>query len=156
MKGFRVTIKNFDLSYLEEVLRIERASFKYPWNKPSFIWYYLENPDGFLIATINDDVVGYIIAEVQRDLYGKAIGHIANLAVDPKYRGRGIGKTLLQHLLNRFVSKGITRVYLEVSKSNEIAKRLYKAYGFKEEGVIRGYYRDGDDAVVMVKNLGNT
>jgi len=155
MRGFRITIKNFDLSHLEKVLRIERESFKYPWNKPSFIWYYLKSPDEFLIATINDDVVGYIIAEVQKDLYGKAIGHIVNLAVDPKYRGKGIGKALLQHLLNRFMGKGITRVYLEVSKSNEIAKKLYKAYGFKEQGVIRGYYQNGDDAVVMVKDLGN-
>jgi len=155
MKGFRITIKNFDLSHLGEVLRIERASFRHPWNKPSFVWYYLKSPDEFLIATINDEVVGYIIAEVQKDLYGKAIGHIVNLAVDPKYRGKGIGKALLQHLLNRFVSKGITRVYLEVSKSNEVAKRLYKAYGFKEQGIIRSYYQDGDDAVVMVKDFGN-
>jgi ribosomal-protein-alanine N-acetyltransferase len=50
---------------------------------------------------------------------------------------------------------GVTRLFLEVASTNDVARRLYADLGFVETGLRRGYFRSGtvDDAVTMVKTL---
>jgi ribosomal-protein-alanine N-acetyltransferase len=66
------------------------------------------------------------------------------MAVHPDYRGTGIGKRLMQHVLN---DEDV--FFLEVRISNEGAKKVYEKYGFKVIDLRKGYYADGEDAYVM-------
>ena len=84
----------------------------------------------------------------------KPVGHLVSIAVLEEYRGRGIGKTLLQETIRvmRDIYKTVS-IYLEVRVSNERAIRLYEKMGFKKVRLVPGYYRDGENAWVMVLRL---
>ena len=72
---------------------------------------------------------------------------IHTIGVDPAYQGRGIGRRLLDDLLN--VAAGAV-VHLEVRTDNAPAIALYRSVGFADVGVRRGYYRiSGADAYTM-------
>ncbi|MDR3521674.1 MAG: GNAT family N-acetyltransferase [Acidocella sp.] len=62
---------------------------------------------------------------------------------------RGIGRTLLRLGLEQARSLGVTKVHLEVAAGNAPALALYDAAGFIETGRRRGYYSDGEDALLM-------
>ncbi|MCE4599167.1 MAG: ribosomal protein S18-alanine N-acetyltransferase [Desulfurococcales archaeon] len=84
----------------------------------------------------------------------RSVGHLVSIAVLREYRGRGIGSSLLSETIRvmRNVYK-VESIFLEVRVSNEVAIRLYERYGFKKVRLIKGYYKDGEDAFVMVKRL---
>lgn len=121
---------------LPEVLEIERASFKFPKSESVF----REETHKYLVAKVEGKVVGYIGVEKVLDEV-----HIINMAVHPSWRGQGIGKKLLQCVLN-----DKDRFYLEVRVSNEAARRLYERFGFQVVGTRKNYYPDGEDAYIML------
>jgi ribosomal-protein-alanine N-acetyltransferase len=72
------------------------------------------------------------------------------LGVLPAARRRGVGRSLLEHVLAAARASGGRRVLLEVARGNSAARRLYEGAGFGVLDVRRGYYRaTGDDALVM-------
>lgn len=76
--------------------------------------------------------------------------HIVNIAIRQAYRHRGIGGLLLLKLINLALEEEVSIITLEVRKSNIKAQKFYGKYGFKIEGVRRGYYLDNkEDAVIM-------
>jgi len=76
--------------------------------------------------------------------------HITNIAVKEEYRGMGVGKRILESLIYYCALKNIDSMTLEVRKSNMVAQKLYRKYGFVEYGVRSNYYTDnGEDAIVM-------
>ena len=78
---------------------------------------------------------------------------IGNIAVAENYRNGGIGTALLQKLCAMAKEKGAEKVFLEVRVSNSEAMRLYLKNGFKGAYARTRYYPDGEDCLVMVKNL---
>jgi ribosomal-protein-alanine N-acetyltransferase len=76
--------------------------------------------------------------------------HITTVAVDPPYRGEGVGELLLVALLERTLELGAETATLECRVSNTIAQRLYRKYTFRETGIRKRYYSDdGEDAIIM-------
>ena len=57
-------------------------------------------------------------------------GHMVSVAVDDKYRRRGIGQALVEDAINSVKSRGCDEFYLEVRCSNTDAIRLYEGLGF--------------------------
>jgi len=80
-------------------------------------------------------------------------GHLMNLAVDPLFRRQGIGSILLQRGLEYLRSLGAKTCELEVRVNNEEAIALYEKFGFGIKETIKNYYRNGDDAYLMIKEL---
>ena len=74
-----------------------------------------------------------------------------NIAVDPKFRGIGVGRTLMEAIFKVACEKNVDCLVLEVSTENERAIRFYKRNGFKIVRVIKNYYPWGEDAYLMVK-----
>ncbi|MDQ2086214.1 ribosomal protein S18-alanine N-acetyltransferase [Herbivorax sp. ANBcel31] len=143
-----------DISYMkiedvEDILAVENSCFTVPWSKESFMQ-----------ELSNKNLAIYICARVEKIAIAYAgmwricdEGHITNIAVHPQYRRNGIGGRLVQHLINIAKNEKISRITLEVRKSNVIAQKLYTRYGFKVDGVRKEYYSDnGEDAVIMWKN----
>ncbi len=123
--------------------------FPLPWSRESFLTE-LKNP-----------LAQYIVAQEGFVLQGYAgvwlifdEGHITNVAVHPRARGRRIGELLLANIMALASANGAVVVTLEVRPSNDAALSLYRRMGFEEKGHRRGYYLDnGEDALIMVKKL---
>lgn len=79
--------------------------------------------------------------------------HISTIAVHPDWRGRGLGELLLLTAIEKTLERGVRMMSLEVRPSNKTAQRLYQKYGFQFKSVQYGYYRDGENALLMEANL---
>jgi ribosomal-protein-alanine N-acetyltransferase len=76
--------------------------------------------------------------------------HVTTIAVDPPYRGEGIGELLLLDLIDRATAMGAAELTLECRVSNYIAQALYRKYTFRNTGLRKRYYSDdGEDALIM-------
>ncbi|UPM50967.1 GNAT family N-acetyltransferase [Synechococcus sp. A10-1-5-1] len=74
---------------------------------------------------------------------------ITTLAVDPTHRRLGLGRQVLQSLLNQARGDGARQATLEVASDNAAALGLYGRLGFRTAGIRRGYYRNGSDALIQ-------
>jgi len=81
-------------------------------------------------------------------------GELANIAVIPELRDRGLGAYLLDHVLEVARDRGVESLYLEVRVSNVRARSMYRSRGFEEIGVRKDYYEQPrEDARILVKRL---
>ena len=78
---------------------------------------------------------------------------LANIAVAPTHRGRGVGKLLMEKMHSYAKTFGAERMLLEVRVSNQNAIGLYEKYGYEKYGLRENYYPDGEDAHLMQKSL---
>ncbi len=77
-----------------------------------------------------------------------------SFAVKSSWRKRGIGRKMLNKMVELGRGYGVKRVYLLVRSYNLPAKSLYESLGFKAIGVRKNYYQDdGADALVMRMNI---
>lgn len=130
---------------LDSVLVIEKASFPSPWSKSLFMGE-LNSAYSFPMVAMDSEghVVGYICPMLIIDE-----GHILNVAVHRDFRGEGIGRLLVQKVLADCTSRGAESVSLEVRVSNAVAISLYRDLGFTVTGRRKGYYENGEDALLM-------
>ncbi|HRQ25316.1 MAG TPA: GNAT family N-acetyltransferase [Anaerolineales bacterium] len=100
-----------------------------------------------LKALVDGKMVGFIAGDPRpRD----ELGWVATIAVDPRYQRRGIGRALLHECERRF---GVPRSRLTVRLSNHGAITMYEKERYQTIDVWKGYYNDGEDALVMEKAL---
>lgn len=105
-----------------------------------------ERPGGLLLSTGPESL---LVAEV---LAPEAELHLIGVA--PPFRGRGLARRLLLACQAEARALGAERLYLEVASRNAPALGLYLRQGFTVVGRRRGYYRDGDDALLLALGLG--
>ena len=80
--------------------------------------------------------------------------YIANVAVFPHCRGRGVAKALLRAQLDGARERGIATMSLEVRPSNQPAIALYRQFGFREAGRRRNFYQHPtEDGLIMTALL---
>ena len=136
---------------IAQVVRIERASYAFPWTETIFRDCLRVN---YLcrVVELGPVVVGYGIMS-----FGAGEAHLLNVCIDDAYRCRGIGGRVLQHLLQLAGAAGASEAFLEARPSNTSAIRLYQSLGFIQIGVRRGYYQASDgreDAIVLKRHIG--
>ncbi|MGQ9556373.1 MAG: ribosomal protein S18-alanine N-acetyltransferase [Desulfurispora sp.] len=142
-----------EVGHLDQVLEIERQSFPVPWSRQAFEFELTRNDFAYyLVLLAAERVIGYAGMWVVIDE-----GHITNVAVHPDWRGRGLGRSLLEELIRRARQKGVVRMTLEVRQSNQVARHLYRKLGFVENGRRRKYYSDNnEDAIIMWLELNSS
>lgn len=134
---------------LDEVLVIERHSFPSAWSRSSYERELRNHNSYYFAARHEGRLVGYIGMWVVVDE-----AHITTLAVHPGCRRRGVGSHLLRLLIEHACQRGAARMTLEVREQNLPAISMYRAFGFQQTGVLRGYYGDtGENGLVMWKVL---
>jgi ribosomal-protein-alanine N-acetyltransferase len=101
-----------------------------------------------LVACEGGQVIGFAIME-----FGDERAHLVLLAVRPTQRRGGIGRQLLQWLLESARTAGIGSVHLELRAQNEAARAFYRAMGFSESVLVPGYYRGREAALRMLRVL---
>ena len=79
-----------------------------------------------------------------------------NIAVHPDYQRKGLGRELLQYLIDELLQRDVMTLWLEVRASNKGAIALYESFDFNEVTIRRGYYpgvNGREDAIVMALTL---
>lgn len=130
---------------------IERACFSDPWSEVSFRQALDNSAVFFRVAAEGAEgpIVGYVVA-----WFAGGEGEIANVAVAPSARGRGIGGLLLDAAIMAAGEYGAEALYLDVRESNARARSLYDSRGFIEVGRRRRYYRrPAEDAIVLRRGI---
>jgi ribosomal-protein-alanine N-acetyltransferase len=143
----RVEIRPLGEDDLVEVVALEQEVYPLPWSRACFR-NELSRPYSHLHGLCEAGsglLVGYICFWI---LYNEM--HVLNLAVKPSWRGRGLGKLLLNHALDEARGQEVSLVSLEVRVSNEVAINLYHSVGFRRVGVRPNYYSpEREDALLM-------
>ncbi len=118
--------------------------FSDPWSANDFA-ECVDSGVPFLVAEQQGIVAGYVVAHSAADE-----GEILNLGVAAAHRRQGIGRALVERVLQTLVQRGVGTVYLEVRASNAAARQLYESLGFGEVARRARYYRRPiEDAVVL-------
>lgn len=130
------------------IMKIESVSFgSHHWTKESFR-SEIRNSTGNYYVLIDQEenkLLGYAGFWLIMDE-----SHITTIAVHPDYRRKYLGEVLLQHLIEKSVSRKAKWLTLEVRASNIGAQNLYYKYGFSSLGLRRKYYQDNnEDALIM-------
>jgi [ribosomal protein S18]-alanine N-acetyltransferase len=117
--------------------------------------YFLSHPRSHSIVAEDDTskaILGFIIAEIYLE-HARRIGHVMTIDVAPSERRRGLGRTLMQEMLDRLAAAEVSTVRLEVAVDNVDAQDFYQRFGFAQTGRIRGFYLGTLDALVMERSL---
>lgn len=141
-----VSIQRLRWWQIDELLPIEADLFGAEKWTAGMFWNELANGHLYLAAVDETGVVGYAgLALTPPDE-----GWINNVAVRRDAQRRGIGRTLVERLLDVAMKAGVKAVLLEVAADNEPAQALYASFGFDRIGVRKGYYQPTNtDAYVM-------
>lgn len=133
---------------LSELLRLEALSFTGDRVSKRSFQRWLKTTTNWIVVHDNPDepqkLLGYGLVLFH---YRGRIARIYSLAIDPEWRGRGLGRTLLESCIEQARQRGCSEIRLEVSTGNLPALRLYAQTGFEIFGHRPAYYQDGSDAV---------
>lgn len=135
---------------VDAVIGIESEAFSTPWSRDTFL-NLLDRPGIELLVLEHraEGIVGYAVLWCILDQ-----GELANVAITPRLRGKGLGRRLMSRVLDVARERGVEKLYLEVRVSNETALELYRGLGFIEVGIRKGYYDDPkEDARIMMARL---
>ena len=131
---------------LESIMSIEQDTYRHPWTRGIFrdclhvgysCWVY-ESDAG---------IEAYGVMSL-----GAGEAHILTIVVYTFSRGKGLGKMLMQHMLQLAKARKVHTVLLEVRPSNKLAIGLYHKLGFNEVGIRPNYYpaeKGREDALIM-------
>jgi ribosomal-protein-alanine N-acetyltransferase len=131
---------------LDAVVAIEAVSFPIPWTMDMFVAEMRHDFSRCRVLREGGRIVGYIVFWLTVDEV-----QLHQVAIAPGERGRGLGRILMEGMLDEGRRHGAGSAILEVRVGNAPAIALYERLGFTRAGLRRAYYRDNDeDALVMV------
>jgi len=132
------------------IIEIEKQIYTHPWTAGIFrdcirvgysCWVY----------ELDDVIQAYGLLSMAADE-----AHILNLCVSPDVQGQGLGKKMLNKMLEVAEENNVESIFLEVRVSNEVATKLYEQEGFNQLGIRPNYYPSDEgreDALVFAKTL---
>lgn len=135
----------------EAVYDVEKAAFTDAWSLQSLQEIFRYSNNFYFVAEEDNRIVGFagimhIIDEAE----------IINIAVLPSYRKAGIGRQLMEAILQKGEELLVKNYYLEVRENNIPAIRLYKSFDFKMISKRKAYYQKPiEDALIMIKQQDN-
>lgn len=129
------------------VLRIESASFPDAWPAETFDRFHVQVNASCHVVPHRSECLAFFIVLRERDHL-----HLANLAVAPEARRRGLGVFSLQAIEKIAWAYGLPRVELEVRETNLAAQLLYRRCGYRAVEIRHSYYGD-QDAYRMTKSV---
>lgn len=131
---------------LDAVMAIEPHIYAHPWSRGNFA-DSLNAGYSCWVCEQQGVVVGYAVMMLVLDE-----AHLLNISVAQANQGRGLGRALLNHLVEVARRHGAQMMFLEVRPSNRAARALYESMGFNEFSVRKGYYpayNGREDAILM-------
>ena len=144
------SIRPMEESDLEVVMYLENTCFLAPWGLKELMYELNDNPVSsmWVIESSTAGVVGFIDYWITFDS-----ATIAQICINPVYRKRGLGISLLKEAFKDCKAQKVRNITLEVREHNIPAIRLYEKFGFKNVLIKEKYYTNGDNAVYMIKEM---
>ena len=139
-----------EIDDLDFVMAIEDQAYPYPWSKAIFRDCIKANYNSWVME-LDNDIVGYAVF-----LIAVAECHVLNICINPNLQGKGLGRKLLNEVLENAKAAEAKCAFLEVRPSNAHAISLYESEGFNEVGTRKKYYpakHGREDAVIFAKEL---
>ena len=142
-----ITVSVATKNDIPDIANIEKQSFSTPWSENA-IRESMASSTVFYTAKSAEKVVGYIgVSKIAGE------GYVTNIAVLPEYRRKGVGKRLLEYVINDCKNQ-LEFISLEVRVSNDAAISLYKKFGFEPVGLRKRFYTNTtEDAIIMTKKF---
>lgn len=140
------TISTLSTADLSNAWQIEKRAHAFPWSEQTFASNQGERYLNYQLA-VDGEMAAFAITQIVLDE-----ATLFNIAVDPAYQRRGLGRELLEHVIDEVEKRGVVTLWLEVRASNAAAIALYESVGFNEATIRRNYYPtvDGrEDAIIM-------
>ena len=145
-------IREASLKDFEQVYEIEKSCFVEPYTRNQLMYEFKDNPlSKILVACDDNKIVGFIDYMIT---FNSAT--ISQIAVFPSYRQNGLGSKLLNEMENTFpknIDDVVETITLEVRESNETAISFYRKNGYENVVIKKHYYKNGENAVYMIKRL---
>ena len=130
------------------IAELEKKCFSDPWSFSMLADTFFNENTVTAAAEESGKIVGYgFVVSAGED------ADLANIAVGESFRRRGIAAGILDNLEGAAASAGVKRIFLEVRVSNAAAMSLYLKRGYIGRYVRPRYYGDGEDALIMQKDL---
>ena len=140
-------IRGLNTADLAQVMQLEIEVFGNEAWSESNMKAELGAAHSHYLGVFDSDLVGYAGLRVSPLDFA---ADIQTIAVSSKARGAGLGRGLMQRLLQHAAAAGSEQVFLEVKASNEVAISLYRSLGFEQIDIRKRYYQpSGEDALVM-------
>ncbi len=137
-------------SELAEIAEIDAQVSPHPWSEQIFKDCLKAKYHCFIFEK-GDALLGYgVLSVVMKE------AHILNICILPKKQGRGLGRELIDYMIDLSTEKQVEMMFLEVRVSNEAARYLYERVGFNEVGIRSDYYptaKGREDAMVLAMCL---
>lgn len=147
-----VTTRDADRVDLEAIAALERAAFPVPWKRE---YFDVEIGAAYRFNRVaigpKGDLAGYAFCA-----FAAGELHVNKIAVHERHRRRGIASLLMDEVLRFAEQTAIEEIYLEVRVSNRAARGFYAGLRFREAGRRTAYYLDGEDALVLVRDMRKT
>jgi len=136
---------------LDALVALEETAFSTDrLSRRSFRHWIGSNSRAFLVATVDHTLAGYILVFYHT---GTRLARLYSIATDPRFRGRGIARKLIEAGEQAASNSGRFIMRLEVGAENRTAIGLYKSLGYTSFGIYRDYYDDHSDAIRMQKRI---
>ena len=146
--GAEIRIQKAEDADLHDIVRAWKRNIKTANTLSDIADIFYSFKRYFFIVTSAGGVIGFVGGAIRG-----GHGHISGIAVDKEYRMKGIGTSLLKMLEDEFRNDAFDTVTLEVRKSDRVAIQVYEKHGYKPTYTVKGYYADGEDAVVYKKRI---
>lgn len=146
----KATLRAMHTTDIEEVMQVELSAYEFSWT-PGIFRECLLGGHGCWVLELHGRIIGHCVLAT-----GAGEAHILNVCVAPRHQGQGLGRYLVQRLIDLARWHRVERVFLEVRPSNKGAVHLYETMGFNEIGRRPGYYPSHtgrEDALVMALEL---
>ncbi|MFW9786999.1 MAG: GNAT family N-acetyltransferase [Candidatus Thorarchaeota archaeon] len=152
------TLREFEPDDIKHVVSINQKCLPENYPDQFFMGLHYHAPKAFFVAEHEGEIIGYIMCRIERGISGFGRmpvkkGHIVSVAVLHTMRKKGVGTALITAGMKGMMDYGATEFFLEVRKTNENAIAVYETLGYSVRRVLRGYYRDGEDAYLMIKRI---
>jgi ribosomal-protein-alanine N-acetyltransferase len=129
---------------LEIVAKIEKEVFSEPWSLDGFKQALSSSDNVVLVISDETDIYGYLVLYTSMDE-----GELMTIAVRPGFRGYGLADKLVKAMVEEGRRRGLVNIFLEVRKTNEAARSLYRKNGFIAVGERKNFYRfPTEDAII--------
>ncbi|MCK4614412.1 MAG: GNAT family N-acetyltransferase, partial [Thermoplasmata archaeon] len=139
----------FEPGDLFEVMGIVNQELGYDYSPDVYLDLHRAWPEGFIVVSYYRKIVGFILTCITPD---RAV-RILLLVMRKEFQSRGIGRKLMDIIINKAMIKRLYRVTLEVRVENEKAITFYQDFGMRIVARTPRFYKDGGDAFVMEKVL---
>ena len=141
-------IVDLDKNAVESIVNLYAEDFSDGWNKEMLLSSFATGRFFCVGAYDGDRLIGVIAVTLSMDF-----ADIESVVTKAEFRRKGVADELMAYAFKKVKETGVNKILLEVRAGNLPAIALYKKHGFDKISERKGYYADGENAIILQKEL---